>query len=490
MKVFLIFPPQKHNIYGISPYSFMETEVGAYAPVGLLYIAAYLQSKSDCEVRVIDCVAGKIGHEELKEIVAREKPDLAGIYASTHYLNDTHIASSNVRQASRGTLIVVGGPHVTLYREKAFQIPDIDIAVAGEGEITFERIVQKCLYKENSIELEKIPGVITKQNLSSYANPVYTEDLDSLPFPARNLITIPAYRSIITKGNPTTTIISSRGCPYRCKFCSNLESNQKVRYRSAGNVIDEMQQCKDRYGIRDFLFFDELFTLSKSRVLSLCDEMIRRDLKVRWHCRSRADLIDEEMVRRMKNSGCRMIQFGIETGSQRLQKTINKNLDLNKVRETVAMVHDNGIYTFADFMFGLPTETEEERQSTLEFAKSLKLDYGCFGVFGPIPGSDFYEEGKRDGVFPDYWGDYILDPTRCVHDYSWSRRDIDAYHPIVGEFFKQFYLRPSYLIRRIVRMDSFSQMAWLVKSGIKLIVNLLVNLRGNPKKETYSSNRV
>ena len=481
MKVVLIFPPQKHNIYGVSPYSYMETEVGAYAPMGLLYIAAYLKSNSDCEVKVIDCIAGSIGHEELKEIVAKEKPGLAGIYTSTHYLKDAHIAASNVRQASKDSVIVVGGPHVTLYGEKAFSIPDIDIAVVGEGEIAFERIVKRCLYADRSIELENLPGVITRKNLSDYVKPVVTEDLDSMPFPARDLIDVNAYRSIITRSNPSTTVISSRGCPYRCKFCSNLESNHKVRFRSAGNVVDEMQQCKEKHGIRDFLFFDEIFTLNKSRVHSICEELIQREIKVRWHCRTRADLLDEEMIKHMKRAGCRMIQFGIETGSQRLQKTINKNLDLNQVKEIVGMVHDHGIYTFADFMFGLPTETEKERKATIEFAKGLKLDYGCFGVFGPIPGSDFYEEGKQNGVFRDYWGDYIQDPSKCIYDYSWSRKDIDTYHPMVGEFFKQFYLRPSYLIGRIVRMDSFSQMAWLVKSGVKLIMNLLINLKSSKK---------
>ncbi|MHB9154661.1 MAG: B12-binding domain-containing radical SAM protein [Endomicrobiales bacterium] len=468
MKVVLIYPPREHYIFGMTPHLHVEADAGSYPSIGMLYIAAYLEKYSDAEVKVLDAHTEQMSHEQVKEYLRRENPDIAGIYFSTYYLKDGIMAARSAREARKDTFIVAGGPHTVYYPRETIRIPEIDCVMAGESEESFCELVER-VEKRDLAGIDALPNALTK-NSPETKIPVRGRigDIDSLPFPARHLTDVRKYRSILTKENPITTVITSRGCPFSCNFCANIESGQKVRYRSPGNVVDELQQVVERFGIRDFLFFDELFTSNRQRAADICDEILRRDLKIRWHCRSRVDVLDEALVKKMKTAGLRLIQFGIETGNAGQQKLINKHLDLSRVRETVRMVHDNEIYTYADFMFGLPGETEEETRNTLAYAKTLMLDYIAFGVFHPIPGSTFYGRFLQEGHAKDFWKDYVSDPESTVYDYTYTGRDRDKYERVVSSAYNSYYLRPGYIVRKIVRADSFSQAWWQAKSAVKV----------------------
>jgi radical SAM superfamily enzyme YgiQ (UPF0313 family) len=472
MKILLIYPPRKHHMFGETPYLYIEADAGIYPPIGLFYIAGYLKKYSDHEVYILDAHAENFSHQKVKEYVSNLKPEIVGIYFTTYYLYDSIIIARNVKNISKDIIIVAGGPHVVLYPNETIQIPEIDYVVVGEGEKSFTKLVN-LLSKRNLSLINQMPEVLTKEDVNKIPIRAKIDNLDDLPFPARELTDYKKYCSILAKKNPITTMITSRGCPYRCYFCSNIESGQKVRYRSAKNVVDEIEEIVDKFGVQNILFFDELFTSNRRRVIEICDEIISRGLKIYWHCRSRADVLDEEMVKKMRKAGCRFIQFGIETGSQRLQKVINKNLNLEKVKEIIKMVYDNGIYTYADFMVGLPTETEEEMKQTLEFAKSLKLDYAVFGMFHPDFGSVFYEQGLRQGIFEDYWYSFVKNYGQIsIADHSWTRKDKEKYHNIVSDYFKKFYLRETYLIQHLFRIDSLKQAVWQIKSALKIFFKL------------------
>jgi radical SAM superfamily enzyme YgiQ (UPF0313 family) len=399
-------------------------------------------------------------------------PEVVGIYFSTYHLYDSILTAKIVKEIAKEIIVVAGGPHVVLYPKETIEIPEIDYVMVGECEKSFAELVN-YISRGHLLKIEDMPNVVTKRNPSKSALRERIENLDEIPFPARECINYKKYSSILAKKNPITIMITSRGCPYRCHFCSNIESGQKVRYRSAKNVVDEIEEIMDKFGIYDILFFDELFTSNKKRTLEICDEIIRRGLKVRWHCRSRADVLDEEMVKKMKKAGCRLIQFGIETGSERLQNVINKNLRLDKVKEVVKMVSDNGIYTYADFMFGLPTETEKETERTLEFAKLLKLDYAAFGMFHPIPGSVFYELGLKENKFSDFWLEFVKNPQIPIEDHSWTRKDREKYHNYLSKAYQQFYLRFGYIVRHLFRLDSYTQLKWHISSAIRVFPKLI-----------------
>ncbi len=473
MKILLIYPPRNYHIYAATLHSdALDYEVGFYPPIGLLYIASYLEKHTDCEVQVIDAFTERLSHNQLQQRIVAENPDIVGIYTSTFYLFDSILAARNAKAIRNDIMVVLGGPHASLYPMECIALPEVDIAVKGDGEVAMDSIVKAIEQNRVDPDLDRIPGVITKKNRDHFPPECKIAELDKLPFPARHLLDHTKYRSILAKRHPITTIISSRGCPYRCKFCSNLESGQRVRFRSPGNVVDELAECVRRYGIRDFLFFDELFTLNKKRVIGICDEMIGRGLKIRWHCRSRADVLDEEMIGKMKKSGCRLIQFGIETGSPRLQKLINKNLDLDKVADTIRAAFNHGIYTYGNFMIGLPTETADETVATIELAKRLDLDYAIFGIFAPLGGSEFYDEGLNQGRFGDFWQEFVKSPETSIQDGSWTRADMDRYYGILLDAYKQFYLRPSYMLRRLIRTDSWPQMWWQIQSALRIFGKL------------------
>ena len=468
MKILLLYPPREHYIFGITPHVYIEADAGYYPPIGLLYLAGYLKKFSDDEIYVLDAYTEKMSHQQVKEYVRQIAPEVVGIYFSTYYLYDGILTVQNIKSVASEIITVVGGPHPDLYPKETIEIPGVDYVMVGESEKSFNQLI-KYLKEKNFSALDTLPNLLTKNNPTKVVRREKIENLDELPFPAREFLNHKKYSSILAKNNPITTVISSRGCPYRCYFCSNIESGQRVRYRSAKNVVDELQEIGERFGIYDILFFDELFTSNRQRVLDICEEIIRRGLKIRWHCRSRADVLDEELVKKMKKAGCRLIQFGIETGNQRLQKVINKNLNLEKVRQTIKMVYDNGIYTYADFMFGLPTETEEETKNTLEYAKSLKLDYVVFGMFHPVPGSVFYDQGVVQKLFSDYWRELVVNkPGGTIADHSWTGKDRQKYEKFMSLAYNQFYFRPLYWWNWLRRLDSLPQFFWQVKSGLKV----------------------
>lgn len=483
MKILLIYPPRNYHMYAATLHSdALDYEVGYYPPIGLLYIASYLEKHTDCEIKVIDSFAEGLSHNHLKERISSENPDIVGIYTSTFYLFDSILAARNTKAIRNDIVVIVGGPHASLYPMETIAIPEVDIVVKGEGEVVMGSIVKAIEQSRANPALENIPGVLSKKTQNSFAPECKIPVLDEMPFPARHLLDHTKYKSILAKRNPITTIISSRGCPYRCKFCSNLESGQRVRFRSPRNVVDELAECVSRYGIHDFLFFDELFTINKERVIGICNEITSRSLKIRWHCRSRADVLDEEMITKMRKSGCRMIQFGIETGSDRLQKLVDKNLDLGKVANTIRTASDHGIYTYGNFMVGLPTETLRETVATIELAKRLDLDYAIFGIFAPLGGSEFYDQGLSEGKFGDFWKGFVKDPEAPIRDGSWTRADMDKYYAIISDAYKQFYLRPSYMLRRLIRTDSLSQMWWQIQSAFKIFRKLFKKFRGQTQK--------
>jgi anaerobic magnesium-protoporphyrin IX monomethyl ester cyclase len=470
MKILFIYPPRENYIFGITPHVYIEADSGNYPPIGMLYIAGYLEKYLNVSVKVLDAYTDRMTHLQVKEFIEKEKPDIVGIYFSTYYLYDALLVAEHAKKCSKDITVVAGGPHIMLYPKETILLPTIDYVIQGEAEASFCELVRYIDAKDRS-KIDMIPNLLSKESSAEkILTPVRNENLDALPYPARHLLDYRKYRSILTKKNPMTTVITSRGCPFKCYFCSNIESGKRVRYRTPKNVVDELQYLKTTYGLSDYLFFDELFTSDKKRTIEICEEILKRKLRIRWHCRSRIDVLDEQMIKIMQKAGCRLIQFGIETGTDRVQKLINKNINLEKARETIKMIYNNGIYTYADFIFGLPTETDEETKATLSYAESLKLDYVAFGSFHPIPGSVFYERFVNEHVMEDFWKEFILNPKVPIRDYTYTRIDRAKHEKIVAEAYHHFYFRAPFMINKLLRIDSFRQLMWQLKSAFRIFV--------------------
>ena len=364
----LINPPQE-ELYDPS----------AYPHLGLLYLGAVLK-KDGFKVRYVDLAEGK----DYKI----PKADCHLITITTPTYNS---AMKVIRGIDDGGRILVGGIHPSVCPNDF----DNDITVVkGEAEKSISDILSRRT-KEKVIDCEPI------------------KDLDSLPFPARDLIPKEKLRHLGNvhgdsyKGDgAATTIISSRGCPFRCNFCCKIHQTEYARYRSAENVKQEIVECQEKYDIHHFRFVDDIFTLNRKRVYEICRAL--KPLDVFWMTITRADSVDQNMLNSMFNAGCREVALGIESGSQRVLDLMGKRESPEQFLRAIAMIKDAGMKVKCFFMYGYPGETEHDIELTKKFIKRAKPDKWTVSRFVPLPGSDIWNNPKKYGIkidknYDNYW---------------------------------------------------------------------------------------
>ncbi len=468
MKVLLINPTQNHPAM-IGPHKLVLNEAGVYPPCGLLHLATFETLRGKHEVKILDSVAEGLDLKGIENRIIQEKPDVVGITLTTLYLGDGYRVLLITKKISKEIITIVGGPHLSLFPKETINWPEVDIAVCGEAEYALSEVLDRL---EKKKPIDDIPGVLTKNNSGQPFCRLFIDDINNLPIVNRKLLPYRKYWSILSKSNPVTVMMTSRGCPFNCAYCP--QAGTKVRKRSAKNVADEIQQCLD-LGINDILFFDELFTLEHDRVKELCDEFISRGLKFRWHIRTRIKDVNKEIIYLMKKAGCRLIQFGIESGTERIQKIMHKNLDLNKVREVIKMVRDAGILTYGNFMIGSPTETFEEMNKTIEFAIELKLDFAVFAVMHLIPKTEYHSMVLKEKKWKfDLWERYVKNPLEPIDNIYWPDFDKNLLEKHCNDAYIRFYLRPWYIYNYIKRIMTPIQLLNHFKTGTNIFVNMLV----------------
>ena len=383
MKILLINPPCPNIIRESLP-PIVEDSTGVYPPLGLLYIAAYAESVPDCEVKIIDCQAQDIGHDQIGKLAAAYSPDVVGIQAMTFTLIDAAMVADAVKLHMPESMIVFGGPHPTLYPAESLSLKGVDVVVVGEGEHPFRELIISI---QNGKPIDSIEGVFTKNGAEqTFSHKLqYIKDLDTLKTPARHLLDMSLYQSPLASHDRITTMMSSRGCPGRCTFCDRPQMGKVFRKRSAKNVVDEMVDCYKHYDIREFTFYDDTFTIDKKRVIDVCNLLNEKKLDVRWDIRARIDTMTPEMIARLRRAGCMRIHYGVETGSPRLQKLVKKHLDLNRVKDVFEATKKEGIETLGYFMIGLPSETREEMERTFQLMTTLPMDYAISPYLPLIP---------------------------------------------------------------------------------------------------------
>lgn len=380
VEILLVYPFFKSQ-FDSSPFRF--------PPLGMGYIASFLR-KANLPVRLIDCTF-RDRKSVLKEIM-EARPRIVGIYSMYSMEQDSIELARSIRKET--DLLIAGGPMPTA--KPSIFIDDFDLVVVGEAENTMLEIVKTYLKNKNP---KTVPGIIYKENSNTYhtgrRNTI--ENLDSIPFPARELFDNDSYKQYYQNnfGYTMTSMISSRGCPFRCDFCSRPIFKEGFRSRSHENIVDEMQSIVDM-GYDLIWFADDCFTISKARVVKICEEIIRRELDVNWQCLSRVDAMDQEMATSMKQAGCHRVYFGIESGDQRTLHLMKKDIDLQTARNAVINANKAGIETGAFLIIGYPGESEEMILNTIHFGTTLPLDYLSFTLPYPIPGTGLYEKVKDD----------------------------------------------------------------------------------------------
>jgi len=421
MKILLINPPQTF-------YPGSEPPAGNL-PLGLMYIAAML-TKAGYPTEILDAfmtngLFKKIGEtknvgvpfEQIKHEIERRKPHIVGIAGPfTCQIDNTVKVSDLAKQVDPGILTVVGGPHVTTV-PKAFleEAKSVDIAVAGEGEYIMPEIAQ---YFEGKKALSEILGVAYREGGEVKVNRPrdFIENLDVLPYPAYDLVDMEQYLNPKNIGyrsfkSRAISMVTSRGCPFNCCFCSvHLHMGKAFRANSASYVLEHIQYVVEKYDVKNIFFEDDNLTLDLARFEAICDGLIQRKIKIGWETPNavRADCLNLNLLQKMKKSGCKSVFFGVESGDQQiLDSVICKSLDLSRVVEVAKICKDIDLKTGAFYIIGFPGEKKENMQKTVDFALRLKRDYDVgMHLFMATPsyGTRLYEECKSKGYIQENLG--------------------------------------------------------------------------------------
>ncbi len=411
-------------------------------PLGLGYLAAALRERG-FKVQIIDDLVEKLSFEKL---VGRLKnSEIVGITSTTATFNSALRYAKMIKERL-GAFVIMGGVHVTFRPFDALRHNFVDAVCVGEGEETIVEVAERV---EAGKSLDGVEGVIYRDNGEIVDNGPrgFIEDLDSLPFPAFDLMPLEKY-SLLGQKLEQFPMITSRGCPFACRYCSSsLFLGRRFRARSAKNVVDEMEWLVEDFGAKHIGFGDDTFTLNRKRVFEICDEIKKRGLDVEWSCSSRVDTINEEMLRKMREAGCSVIYYGVESANKEiLNKYYRKRIKLDAVKRAIEITKKVGIETVCSFIIGAPHETKKDMKETLKFAIKLNPDYAQFSILTPYPGTEIYEEAKEKGlILTENFDEYTAGKPVLKNIYM-TPEEISK---LLKHCYLRFYLRPSFIWKEI-----------------------------------------
>ena len=462
MKILLINPPQ------VTRYP--------QPPLGLAMIAAVLE-KNGYLVKILDLPALGFSENSVPAIIRQEKPDVVGITAMTPTINLAISAAKKVKESDSNATVVLGGAHATILPEGTLQnAPEVDIIVRGEGEQTMLELVK--VLENDAGSISQVSGITYRQGTYIRSNPPRPpiSDLDALPFPAFHLLPVGKYRLHPPFGrrSPVMPIITSRGCPYRCIFCSKDIFGRKYRGNSSAYVADEIQLLIEKFGVKEIKFYDDVFTLDRKRVIAICMQLKEQGIDIPWTCETRVNLVDGELLRVMKDAGCYMIAYGVESGNQGILNNLKKDITLERAIEAFKLTQEAEIETVAYFMIGSPGETPRTVKETIEFGKRLDPDFAQFSITTPYPGTELYRLAAQEGCAPGKWDEYVYADLRSAGNPSFRTKTLSMEE--LGEWSKRaytsFYLRWSYLWKRLRKMTSFGELKTNI-AGLRMLIDLV-----------------
>lgn len=440
MKVLFVNPPQT-----ASKYKFM----GVIAPpLGIAYMAGVLQ-ENNIDVEILDASAEDMDFKDVEKELLKRKPDLVALTALTPTIGRALETAQVIKETLPDSIVVMGGYHPTFNFIETLEDENVDIVIRGEGEYIMLNLVQAL---ENQSSLHDVKGIVfeDKNSKEIVVNPEapLIQDLDELPFPALNLLPMKKYR-LLDMDTHMTTMITTRGCPMQCSFCSSAAMHgKKIRERSVENIVDEIEYLKTNYDIDTIAFMDDTFTLKKRKVMAICDEILKRNIEIMWGCTSRVDTLDEKLLKKMKEAGCITIFIGVESADQQQLDNMCKNTTIAKIENAFKIAHKLKIRTIASVALGMPGDTKEIMNKTVKFVHKLKPNYAIYSLATPYPGTRFYKEAfEKNLIKIKDWSKYTL-ITPILETIDCSLNDM---RKIQAKAFMKFYLRPHYIIRQFLQ---------------------------------------
>jgi radical SAM superfamily enzyme YgiQ (UPF0313 family) len=457
MKVMLLKPRQP----------FVVDRGNNFPPLNLLTLGGML-SKINIDVKIIDQQTLGVSKERLIALVRDYRPDAVGITSMTYEISSAFEDADSLKENFPDLPIVLGGSHATSLPERTLRDnPHVDVAVIGEGERVGEALFG-ALGRKDSIT--SIAGIAYRNGDSIIVNPrpAAIENLDTLPFPNYDQIDINDYR-YRQKGwenRRFMNMVTSRGCPFPCTFCAHAVFGRQVRKHSAEYIVRHMTMLYERYGVRGIGIMDDTFTIDKKRVLDVCDLLGRNKMDLIWFCFASVTTVDEEMLVAMRRAGCVKISYGVESGNREIQRKIRKNLDFDVVKHVFELTKSSGIESLAFFMIGSPGETTATIAESKALARKLNADFINVAVLCPLPGSDIFEEFKER--LPADWSRYQITPFKKQPVLQLGELSVDQMQKEMKKFYRDYYLRPSYILSRIRKIRSKEDIAFYVKKALSV----------------------
>jgi len=445
--------------------------------IGLAYLAAACRQAGH-DVRVLDNFTNNLPVDRVVALVREARAEVVGLSMLTPTAKSTAALGRAIREQT-GAKVVLGNLHASLFHEELLRDGACDAVVHGEGEIVFPQLVQ-ALTDGGPADLL---GVSVREGDSVRANlpPAMVEDLDALPRPAWDLFPWRSYTFLpfVTVAKPCLSLLGTRGCPFRCKFCALGYQGNHVRKRSPENIAAEIEWLVREYGIRHVGFVDPIFPFSKKHGVNTCAAIIARRIPGDWWWTSetRVDVIDEEICRAMKTARCKRILFGVESGVDELLAAVGKNFTTDDVRRAVGAARAAGLEISAFFMLGLPGETAAMTRRTIEFARELDIDFAKFGITIPLPGSELYDNLVRDGkIKPGDWDKFTtFNPAPESLPYvplGLTGRELQRLHRRATW---RFYVRPKMIFRHLFQIRSIGLKQ--IANGASILLRQLVGGR-------------
>ncbi|GAB1402350.1 radical SAM protein [Elusimicrobiota bacterium] len=411
-------------------------------PLGLGYISSYL-NKNGIETKIIDGLRDNLSNEQISEIIKNEKPDAVGIGCLTAEYNVVMNLSNLLKE--NGNRVILGGIHPSVFPYSTLVDSKADFVICGDGEIAFTKLAL------NNFQNKGLKGIYAlkdlKEDEGNIAFAEYEENLDELPFPSWEQMLPKTYRirpaGLIYKKMPIGYIITSRGCVFNCVFCAcPYIAKNKVRFRSVENVISEIQELINKYGVKEIKFIDDNIAFKKEHIIGLCDALTANNIKIPWSCTGfRANNVDDTVISKMKNAGCYNISIGIESADKTILRNVKKGETIEEITNAINIIHKYNIICGGLFIFGLPGETKETMMKTMNFALKSRLTLATFNILDILPGSQLWQALN-----------YKFNRNELENSYSQPR---DIYtnitnHDIIlmqRKAFRSFYFRPKIALK-------------------------------------------
>jgi anaerobic magnesium-protoporphyrin IX monomethyl ester cyclase len=426
-------------------------KLGIFPSLALASLAAWVR-QNGFDVNLIDLHVENIYPKDAAGRVRDYDPHIVALTAKTLGWPAVIEIAQMVRATLPKTLIVVGGPQLSIYAEESLSWDCFDIAVIGDGEDT---LLEICERVESGSDWTDILGTCVRlpsgDVIKNPPRPL-SKNINKYPMAAWDLLPVQDYHCL-TLLRPFATMVTTRGCPWHCGYCSQVYS-EKLRFRDTGLVVDEMEYLVKNYGVREIVFFDETFTIGKKRMRRFSEEILRRNLDVKFNIRARVDTVDREVVRLLKRAGLRSIHMGVEAGTDRVLKIMNKQITREQTERAFRVCREEGVDTRGYFMVGYYDTTPQDVEDMIDFAAGLGLDWASFSVATALPATDLYRIAQERGyVDGDFWRQYTIDGGGFIPQLeteTFSAEQLRAYRT---KAYMKFYLRPDLIRRKLSKSE-------------------------------------